>query len=57
MPERETAGQLLATQVASLILKRNPEERRTLAMGLGIQSKNLESDEFMELVDLCLKVL
>ncbi|KAF2671937.1 hypothetical protein BT63DRAFT_411267 [Microthyrium microscopicum] len=56
-PERETAGQLVATQIGSLLLKQRPEEQRTLVVGIGFQNAQLSSDEFAELVDLGLSML
>jgi proteasome assembly chaperone 3 len=34
--EREQIGQLIASQIANLVLTRNPEERRTVVVGLGL---------------------
>ena len=55
--ERETVGRLLATQIATAILTKNPEDNRALVLGLGL--KNLSSDRnmFFEIIDLVLSCL
>ena len=53
--ERETLGQVLATQVASAIATKNQEERRIVVLGLGLREKTLGPDEFYGIVDLVLR--
>ncbi|KAI9882548.1 MAG: hypothetical protein M1823_005708 [Watsoniomyces obsoletus] len=63
--ERQTFGRLLATQLASAILTRNPEENRTLVVGLGLKNVNVnvnvDGDNnrrmFFDLIDLVLSCL
>ena len=56
-PGRETVGQLVATQIASVIVRREPTEKRLLVMGLGLRNENIEKKEFVDLVDAILEVL
>ena len=51
-PERETMGQLYATQVASSILSRNPAERRTVLLGLGFRKAEATREMFFDTIDL-----
>lgn len=53
--ERDTLGQLLATQLASAIVTQRPEEKRVLVVGLGLKSPRLESEDYMELLEVALK--
>lgn len=55
--ERETVGQLYASQIASLITTKNPEESRSLMLGLGLAKVDLSRDTFLEVLDLVTKVL
>lgn len=55
--ERETMGQLYASQIASLITTKNPEESRSLMLGLGLAKVDLSRDTFLEILDLVTKVL
>lgn len=56
----DTLGQLLATQLASAIVSRDPEEKRMLVLGLGLEkdvATYLDKEDFGELVGGCLDVL
>lgn len=55
--DRETMGQLYASQIASLITTKNPEESRSLVLGLGLAKVDLSRDTFLEVLDLVTKVL
>ncbi|KAF2218754.1 hypothetical protein BDZ85DRAFT_207434 [Elsinoe ampelina] len=55
--EFEVVGQTLATTVASAILMRNGEERRTLVLGLGLAKADWGRSDFDGLVGLCLDVI
>ena len=55
--DRETLGQLYAAQIASQISLRNPEDRRTLVLGLGLQKMDLARESFFDLLELIQKVL
>ena len=62
-PERDTFGQLLATQIGSAIAARQPEEKRLLVLGMGLKKGFVglagedEMNTFRELVGLCVGVL
>ncbi|KAF2432150.1 hypothetical protein EJ08DRAFT_136069 [Tothia fuscella] len=56
----DTLGQTLATQLASAIAGRNPDEGRMLVLGLGLDKDvpdGMDGEEFGELVGACLDVL
>lgn len=56
--DRETLGQLYAAQIASHLALRNPEDRRTLVLGLGLRKFDAESrDAFFDVLELVLKAL
>lgn len=55
--ERETVGQLYATQIASAIVTRNPEEKRTVLVGLGLSKFEARREVFYDTVDLVMKCL
>ena len=44
--QRETVGHLYASQIASTIATRNPEEARTLLVGFGLQKVDMERETF-----------
>lgn len=55
---RETVGQLYATQIASHLALRNPDDRRTLLVGLGLRKFDSDSREgFFDVIELVLKAL
>ena len=49
-------GHLYASQIASVIATRNPEESRTVLVGLGLQKVDLERETFFDLLELLQKV-
>ena len=55
--ERETMGQLYATQIASAIITRNPDEKRTVLVGLGLSKLEARREVFYNTVDLVMKCL
>lgn len=56
--DRETVGQLYAAQIASHLALRNPDDRRTLMLGLGLRKSDSASREgFFDLIELALKAL
>lgn len=55
--QRETIGHLYATQIASTISTRNPEETRTLMVGLGLQKLDMAREAFFDLIELLQKVI
>ena len=53
-------GQLYASQIASAITAKNPEETRTLVLGLGLgKEAGVEADRetFLKLVELVLEII
>ena len=55
--EREVVGQLYATQIATAIISRNPEEKRTVLVGLGLSKFEARREVFYDVVDLVMKCL
>lgn len=56
--DRETLGQLYAAQIASHLALRNPEDRRTLVLGLGLRNFDAESREaFFDVLELVIRAL
>jgi hypothetical protein len=50
---RGEIAQLYAVQIATLVVKQNPQERRTLLVGVGLKGKiasNYESEEARALI-------
>jgi len=50
-------GQLYASQIASVITTKNPEETRTLVLGLGLGKEagvDADRETFLKIVDLVL---
>ena len=56
-PERETIGQLYAAQIASTIATKNPEESKTLVLGLGLSKFEANRESFYDILDLVIKCL
>ncbi|RDW89143.1 hypothetical protein BP6252_01175 [Coleophoma cylindrospora] len=55
--QRETIGHLYASQIASIIATRDPEETRTVLVGLGLQKLESNRDAFFDLLELIQKVI
>jgi proteasome assembly chaperone 3 len=55
--QRETIGHLYASQIASTIATRNPEETRTVLVGLGLQKVDMERETFFDLLELIQKIM
>jgi len=55
--QRETLGHLYASQIASAIATRDPEETRTIVVGFGLQKVEMESEGFFDMMELIQKVL
>jgi len=56
-PERETIGQLYATQIASAVALRNPEESRSVLVGLGLEKVDISRERFFDLMELVTQCL
>jgi proteasome assembly chaperone 3 len=55
--QRETVGHLYASQISSAIANRNPEESRTVVVGLGFEKIDLEREAFFDILELVHKVI
>jgi proteasome assembly chaperone 3 len=55
--DRENLGRLYAAQIASLLSARNPEDRRTLLLGLGLASVDGGREAFFDMLELVQKVI
>lgn len=55
--ERETLGQLYATQIATIIATKNPQENRTVIVGLGLSKSEASREAFYDTIDLVKKCL
>lgn len=55
--ERETIGQLFATQIASSIATKDSRENRTVLLGLGLSKIEASRTMFYDTLDLVLKTL
>lgn len=56
-PERETVSQLYATQIASAIALKNPEESRPVLLGLGLEKVDISRERFFDLMELVTQCL
>lgn len=55
--QRETVGHLYASQIATTIATRNPEETRTVLVGFGLHKVDLDREAFFDLLELVQKVI
>ena len=55
--DRETLGQLYAAQIASYLSLRNPEDQRTLLLGMGIGKVETGREAFFDVLELIQQVL
>ncbi|KAF1989181.1 hypothetical protein K402DRAFT_411223 [Aulographum hederae CBS 113979] len=55
--ERETVGQLCATQIASAIATKDATEKRTVVIGLGLEKSSLDKQGFMVILELAFSVI
>ncbi|KAJ9301339.1 hypothetical protein DTO271G3_1474 [Paecilomyces variotii] len=53
----DVVGQLYARQIASAIVMKNPNEKRLLVVGLGLDSAEPDRDVFFAIVDLVLECI
>lgn len=56
-PDRETLGHLYAGQIASHLALRDPDEKRSLLLGLGLEKVEGGGEAFFDLLELVLQVL
>ncbi|CAO2648347.1 Nn.00g076140.m01.CDS01 [Neocucurbitaria sp. VM-36] len=57
IPELDTLGQTLATQIASAIKTRDERENRMVVVGMGLDKSMIGREEFSELVGLVLGII
>lgn len=57
LPGHETIGQLYARQVASIIVTKNPNEKRLLVVGIGLETAEADRDVFFGITDLALQCI
>ena len=55
--DREAVGHLYATQMASYITMKNPEDRRTLVLGLGLEKAVSGQEAFFDVLELVRQIL
>jgi proteasome assembly chaperone 3 len=55
--QRETMGHLYASHIATMIATRNPEERRTVVVGLGLGKVAMEREAWFDMLALLQKVV
>ena len=55
--EREATGHLYATQMASYITMKNPDDRRVLVLGLGLEDSEPGKEAFFDILELARQVL
>jgi hypothetical protein len=55
--EIQTSARALASQVALLLLKRNPKESRSVVLGIGLKNKVTSKEDFEQLLGLITGVI
>ncbi|KAJ9139261.1 hypothetical protein NKR19_g7520 [Coniochaeta hoffmannii] len=55
--DRETIGHLYAAQLASHLTLRDPEEKRTLVLGLGLKTVDTAREAFFDVLELVQQVI
>lgn len=56
-PGHDTVGQLYASQIASAIATKTPDEKRLLVLGLGLVTADADRDVFFAIIDLVLQCI
>jgi proteasome assembly chaperone 3 len=54
---RETLGHLYASHIATMIATRNPEESRTVVVGLGLVEVTMEREAWFDMLELLQNVV
>lgn len=54
---RDTLGHLYAAQIASHLSLRNPDEKRTLLLGLGLEKVETAREAFFDMLELVQQVM
>ncbi|KAI9741960.1 MAG: hypothetical protein M1834_000349 [Cirrosporium novae-zelandiae] len=55
--EREMVGHLYARQIASAIVRKNPEEKRLVVFGFGFDKAEHDRESFFDLLDLVMQCI
>ncbi|KAG4415237.1 hypothetical protein IFR04_011648 [Cadophora malorum] len=55
--QREILGHLYASQIASLIATRDPEDTRTVVVGFGLPKIDMDREAFFDMLELIQKVI
>lgn len=55
--DRETVGHLYAAQLASHLALRDPDEKRTLVVGLGLRDVDTAREAFFDVLELVQQVI
>lgn len=55
--ERETFGHLVASEIAILVQRKNPDEQRTVVIGIGLLKVDLDRTAWFDLLELIAKVI
>lgn len=53
--QRESLGHLCALQIATMITTQNPEEKRTVMVGLGLAEATMSREGWFDMLDLLQK--
>lgn len=53
----EKIGHLYACQISSAIVTKNPNEKRLLVVGLGLDNPDVDRDAFLEVLELVLQCI
>lgn len=56
-PDREAMGKLYASQLATMIAAKHPEEARPVLVGLGLRGAEAGQEQFLDLMELVVKCL
>ena len=55
--KRETIGHLYATQIADHLLLRDPTEKRSLLLGLGLEKTEGSQEAYFDLLELVMQIV
>lgn len=55
--ERDITGQLYATQIASAIAMKSPEEKRMVVVGMGLREVNTSREAYLDMMELVLQCI
>ena len=55
--DRETTGKLYASQLATMVTTKNPDESRSIIVALGLTKAEASQEQFLDLMELVMKCL